>query len=131
MKPLLAAASVAAVALAAVAVALGRATPLKLKLTANPNNKLAYDKGLLRAVLRPAGTKSGKVTIVMKNRSSLPHNVAIKSPKGKIIAKGKVVRKGGTSTVTAVLKKGVGFYSFVCTVPGHEAGGMRGILGVD
>jgi plastocyanin len=126
MKPLLAAASIAAVALTAVAVALGGATVLRL--TANPHNKLAYNKALIRAIL-PSGAKSGRVTIVMTNPSSLRHNVAIKTSNGKIIARGKVVGKGGTSRVTAVLTRG--FYSFVCTVRGHEAGGMRGILGVD
>jgi len=44
--------------------------------------------------------------------------------KGK--SKGKTVKKGGTSTVTATLKKGT--YTFYCPVPGHEAGGMKGKL---
>ena len=67
---------------------------------------------------------AGKVTIMMKNLSPLQHDVAIKG-KG-VSAKGKVVGKGATSTVTATLKKGT--YTFYCSVDGHEAAGMRGQL---
>jgi plastocyanin len=95
-----------------------------LRISAGPSGKLAFSKKRLSA---PAG----KVTIILKNTSALPHNVAIRtgtSAKGKIIKKGKVVRKGGTSRVTATLKKGK--YRYACTVPGHEAAGMWGILTV-
>jgi uncharacterized cupredoxin-like copper-binding protein len=70
--------------------------------------------------------KAGVVTIVMKNVSILPHDVAIKGHG--VHAQGKVVPKGGTSTVTATLKRGS--YEFYCTVPGHEAAGMKGTLTV-
>jgi uncharacterized cupredoxin-like copper-binding protein len=40
--------------------------------------------------------------------------------------KGKIVPKGATSTVSAKLKRGT--YVFYCTVPGHEAAGMKGTL---
>ena len=42
--------------------------------------------------------------------------------------KGKVVGKDGVSKITMKLAKGK--YRFFCTVPGHEAGGMWGILTV-
>ena len=67
---------------------------------------------------------AGKVTIMMKNLSPLQHDVAIKG-KG-VSAKGKVVGKGATSTVTATLKKGT--YTFYCSVDGHAAAGMKGTL---
>jgi plastocyanin len=95
-----------------------------LRISANPRNKLAFTKKRLSA---PAG----RITIVMKNPSSLRHNVAVRSglsAKSKLLAKGKVVGKGGTSKVTVVLKKGK--YRYVCTVPGHEVAGMWGILTV-
>lgn len=95
-----------------------------LRISAGPSGKLAFSKKALSA-------RAGKVTIIMKNTSRLRHNVAIRSgtnAKSRIIAKGKAVGKGGTSKVTASLKKGK--YRFVCTVPGHEAGGMWGILTV-
>lgn len=68
--------------------------------------------------------RHGTVTIVMKNLSVIPHDVAIK---GNGVSKtGKIVAKGATSTVTATLKKGT--YTFLCTVPGHAAAGMKGKL---
>ena len=118
MKRMLALAAVAAVALTAVAIALGATT---LSIPAD-KTKLAFAKKALTA-------KAGKVTLVMPNPSVLPHNVAIRngtSASSRLIAKGQIVGKGGTSRVTATLKKGR--YRFVCTVPGHEAGGMWGIL---
>jgi len=87
-------------------------------------NKLAFSKKALSA---PAG----KITIVMKNGSGLPHNIAIRNgatAKSKLIAKGKVVKKGKSSTVNVTLKRGK--YRYVCTVRGHEAAGMWGILTV-
>lgn len=60
----------------------------------------------------------------MTNLSVLPHNVAIRGNGVKKL--GKVVLKGGTSTVTATLKPGR--YLFYCSVAGHEAGGMKGTL---
>ncbi len=99
-----------------VAQALGATT---LKISAD-KAALKFDKTFLKA---PAG----KVTIVMANPAVLPHNVAIKGP-GIMRMLGKVVLKGGTSTVSMTLKKGT--YTFFCSVPGHEAGGMKGTLKV-
>ncbi|MFL5821467.1 MAG: plastocyanin/azurin family copper-binding protein [Solirubrobacteraceae bacterium] len=93
--------------------------PGTLHLAAVPR-KLAYDKSSLTA-------KPGKVTIVMTNPSSLPHDVAIED--GDVDAKGKVVGTGGTSTVTADLKAGT--YTFYCSVPGHKQAGMKGKLTVE
>jgi len=90
-----------------------------LKVSADPSGKLAYDVSELSA---PAG----KVTISMANPSPLPHNVAIKD--GGVDVKGPVVTTGGTSTVAAELEAGT--YTFYCSVPGHEAAGMKGTLTV-
>lgn len=95
-----------------------------LKITGGAKNKLLFSKKRLVA-------KAGVVTIAMRNLSNVPHNVAIRAgtgAKSKLIAKGKVVRKGKTSTVRATLKKGK--YRYVCTVRGHEKAGMWGILTV-
>ncbi|MEX0673516.1 MAG: plastocyanin/azurin family copper-binding protein [Gaiellaceae bacterium] len=88
-----------------------------LRISADAKGALRYDKTVLRA-------KPGSVTIVMKNPSLLPHNVAVR---GNGVRKlGKVVLKGGTSTVTATLK--AGRYVFFCSVAGHERAGMKGVL---
>lgn len=76
-----------------------------------------FDKKALTAL-------AGKVTIVLKNRSILSHNVAIKG--NGINIKGRVVGRGGTSTVTAKLRPGK--YEFYCSVPGHAQAGMKGTL---
>lgn len=90
-----------------------------LKLKADPAGQLRFDKKALQA-------KAGKVTIVMTNPVSLPHDVAIEG-RG-VDKKGPVVQKGGTSRVTATLKAGK--YTFYCSVPGHREGGMVGTLTV-
>ena len=100
--------------LAAAGVATGATT---LRLSADPHGALKFDKKVLTA-------KAGRITIVMRNLSPLSHNVAIKRLRA--IVKGKIVGKGGTSTVIATLKKGR--YTFYCSVPGHEAAGMKGTL---
>lgn len=116
MIRVLVAAAVAALALTALP-AYGAAHKTVLKISAAPGMTMKYSTTSLRA-------KAGVVTIVMKNLSILPHDVAIKGHGVK--AKGKLVSKGGTSTVTAKLKAGT--YEFYCTVPGHEAAGMKGTL---
>ena len=115
MKRLLATGTtILAVSLVAVgaAVAAPRTTVLHLKATG-----ISYDKKTLHA-------HAGKVTIMMKNLSALKHDVAIKGHG--VNKKGKIVGKGGTSTVTATLKKGK--YEFYCSVDGHAAAGMKGTL---
>jgi plastocyanin len=115
MVAVLAASAVGAAGIAT----LGFAATTK-KLSANPQGQLKYNVTKLAA-------KPGKVTLVMSNPSSVQHNVAIKGNGIKTV-KGKVVGKGGTSKATASLKKGA--YTFFCSVPGHEKGGMKGRLTV-
>jgi len=79
-----------------------------------------------QADAHPLTAPAGKVTIVMANPSPLQHDVAIQG-NGVDVA-GAVVSKGGTSTVSADLKPGT--YTFLCTVDGHAAAGMKGTLTV-
>jgi len=98
----------------------GAATKAKtLNLSADKSGKLKFNKSKLTVT-------RGKVTLVLKNPSDLPHAIAVE---GKGIDKdGKTVQKGGTSKVTVTLKKGT--YEFYCPVDGHKAGGMEGKLTV-
>lgn len=89
-----------------------------LQLTAD-KAQLKYDKTSLEA---PAG----KVTIDLTNPSPIPHDVAIKG--NGVEAKSKVIQNGDKTSVSAKLKPGT--YTFYCTVPGHEAAGMKGTLTV-
>ncbi|MGH3051427.1 MAG: plastocyanin/azurin family copper-binding protein [Gaiellaceae bacterium] len=90
-----------------------------LELVAGPGSELKFDQTSLEA-------SAGEVTITMTNDGDLPHNVAIKG--NGVDEKGEIVQNGGTSTVTATLEAGE--YTFYCSVPGHEAGGMTGTLTV-
>ena len=88
-----------------------------LTIPADPTGALAYrsDK---------ASAPAGAVTIASPNESPIQHNIALK-PGGPV---GPVVGSGGNSTFKATLKPGN--YTFYCSVPGHEAGGMKGTLTV-
>ncbi len=82
--------------------------------------------GQLKFLASSATATAGKVTLRMKNASSVPHDIAIKG--GGLNQVGAVVSGGGVSTVTAALKPGT--YTFYCSVDGHEAAGMAGTLTV-
>jgi plastocyanin len=99
------------------------------KPVAEQNGKLEIDAdptGQLKFLALSATATAGPVTIDMKNTSSTPHDIAI-SGNG-VSAVGKIVSNGGVSTVSATLKPGT--YTFFCTVPGHEAAGMKGTITV-
>jgi plastocyanin len=106
----IAAAVVAAIGVATAAPATGAPTrPAKTYKLSAAKQGLKFNVTTIRA-------KAGKVTLSMANPASFNHAIAIKGH-----GSGKSVGKGGTSTVTATLKKGT--YEFYCPIPGHEAGG--------
>jgi len=92
-----------------------------LTLAADPGGALRFTKTSLTA-------KPGKVTLVMKNPSSagMQHGISIEG--NGVDSDGNIVNPGGTSTVSATLKKGT--YEFYCPVPGHKQAGMTGTLTV-
>lgn len=95
------------------------ATVGAIEISADASNALRYDVAELSA-------EAGTVTISMANPSALPHNVAIKGDGVEV--RGEIVTAGGTSTVSTELTPGT--YTFYCSVPGHEQGGMTGTLTV-
>jgi uncharacterized cupredoxin-like copper-binding protein len=121
---MLAAGVVATVALTGAAAAAtqgAHAAASTVKLKANANGELKFNKSKLSAA-------AGKVTIKMKDPSSsgLAHGIALS---GNGVKKtGKVVNPGKTTKVTATLKAGK--YTYFCPVPGHKQAGMRGTLTV-
>lgn len=92
----------------------------KLEIDASPTGALAFAS--TKATAAP-----GPLQILSMNASSTPHNIAIKDASGKV-TEGKVVQGGATSQFSANLKPGT--YEFLCTVPGHADGGMKGELTV-
>jgi plastocyanin len=92
----------------------------KLEIDANPSGALAFASS-------KASAPPGPLEILSANESPVQHNIAIKDEGGKLV-EGNVVGTGGTSSLRADLKPGK--YEFLCTVPGHEEGGMKGELTV-
>jgi plastocyanin len=88
-----------------------------LQIEADPSGALRFTEDSLQA-------NAGEVEIVMENPSSLPHNVALEG--NGVDEKGEIVGKGEQSTVSATVAPGT--YEFYCSVPGHEAAGMKGEL---
>jgi plastocyanin len=86
----------------------------------------ANPSGLLKFEASSATAKAGKVTLRMKNASSVMHDIAIQG--GGVSEVGPIVSNGGVSTVAATLKPGT--YTFYCSVDGHAAAGMKGTLTV-
>lgn len=100
----------------------------EVTLPADPEGQLAFvsgskaNPGKATVVTAPVGA----VTLKMPNESPIQHNIAIKG--AGVNEQGQVVGTGGTSEVTATVESGT--YTFYCSVPGHEAGGMKGTLKV-
>ncbi len=64
----------------------------------------------------------GKVTFRLVNKGKVAHDLRVA---GKTSAK---VQPGKTGMLLVTLKKGK--YAYLCTVPGHAAAGMKGVLTV-
>jgi plastocyanin len=90
----------------------------KLKLTADPDGGLTFDKTELTA-------KPGKVTITMDNPSDVPHAVEVE---GNGVEKETKTLTQGKASVSVDLKAGK--YEFYCPVDGHKEAGMEGTLTV-
>lgn len=89
-----------------------------LELATDPGGGLEFDKTALEA---PAG----KISIVLTNESSVPHNVSIEG--NGVDVEGETF-SGGERTLTVTLEPGT--YTFYCSVPGHRQAGMEGTLTV-
>ena len=67
--------------------------------------------------------KPGKATFVFKNVGHIEHDFKIN---GKVTP---LIRPGKTATLAITFKK-KGKYTYLCTVPGHAAAGMKGAFTV-
>jgi len=90
-----------------------------LTIPADPSGALAFQ-------FSKANATAGQVTLEMPNKSGITHDISIKG--NGVNQQGPRVGQGGTSKVNVNLKPGT--YTFYCSVPGHEAGGMKGTLTV-
>jgi uncharacterized cupredoxin-like copper-binding protein len=62
---------------------------------------------------------AGKITFDVQNAGNIPHDLAIKGMKEQT----ELIPAGGSAKLTVTLKPGT--YELWCTVPGHEAAGMK------
>ena len=63
--------------------------------------------------------KAGQITFVAKNDGKIPHDLAVKETGDKT----KEIPPGGSAELKVNLKPGK--YELYCTIPGHEAAGMK------
>ena len=72
--------------------------------------------------LSPSSAKPGKVTFRFTNKGRLKHDFKIAGKATKVLSAGKA------QSLSVTLKKGS--YSYLCTVRGHAAAGMKGTFRV-
>jgi hypothetical protein len=73
-----------------------------------------------------AKAPAGVLIAQLQNNGQDDHDLAVRNPKGQIIARTKVVHHGGLGQLRVRLKPGR--YQLVCTLADHEARGMRTLL---
>jgi len=73
-------------------------------------------------VLSKKRVPRGTVIFVVTNRGTAPHDFKIKGKKTPLLPAGK------SATLKVVFPKGK--FPYLCTVPGHAAAGMKGVLTV-
>lgn len=93
----------------------------KLSLVANPDGELKYNTTKLNA-------KPGNITIALTNDSSTPHDVTVSDSSDEQLGQSETVTKADTSL--ELNDVAAGSYTFFCSLPGHEAAGMKGTLTV-
>lgn len=72
----------------------------------------------------PTALTAGPVTFQVKNTGKIPHDLAIKETGDKT----KEIPAGGTAELKVTLKPGK--YELYCSIPGHEAAGMKLVVTV-
>jgi uncharacterized cupredoxin-like copper-binding protein len=88
--------------------------------SANATTVRVAAKDTLRFALSRRSAPHGKVIFKVTNKGRLRHDFKIAGKKTKLLGHNQ------TATLTVRLRKGK--YKYVCTVPGHAAGGMKGIF---
>jgi uncharacterized cupredoxin-like copper-binding protein len=108
---------------ASVAAVLVIALPASGAQTATVVNVTAGKPVELKFTLSKKSVAKGVVTFKVTNKGVLEHDFKIG---GKVTKK---LKAGQTATLKVTFKK-AGKFPFLCTVPGHAAGGMKGLLAV-
>jgi uncharacterized cupredoxin-like copper-binding protein len=106
----------------------GAATVTNVTVTAGQPTEFGF-------VLSSKTPKSGIIVFKVTNKGNVPHDFQLCSGRNKPLANScagrsaKMISPGQSDTlrVTVTLK---GTYEYLCTVPGHAAAGMKGLLKV-
>jgi uncharacterized cupredoxin-like copper-binding protein len=88
--------------------------PAKPAATTAPVSEVEF-----KITLASTAFKAGEITFEVKNDGKIPHDLAIKGTADKT----DLIPAGGTAELKVTLKAGK--YELYCTVPGHEAAGMK------
>jgi uncharacterized cupredoxin-like copper-binding protein len=81
--------------------------------------KVVATESEFKIALSSTSVKAGPVTFEAKNAGKIPHDLAIKETGDKT----KEIAPGSTAELKVTLKPGK--YEVYCTLPGHEAAGMK------
>jgi uncharacterized cupredoxin-like copper-binding protein len=81
--------------------------------------KVPVSETEFKITLASTNLKAGEITFEAKNDGKIPHDLAIKGTSDKT----ELISPGGTAELKVTLKAGK--YELFCTVPGHEAAGMK------
>jgi uncharacterized cupredoxin-like copper-binding protein len=119
-KPLLALLTASVLAVLAVGFLAGAGSATSTSSAASTRITVAASE--FKFVLSKKTVPAGTVTFVVKNRGNVAHDFKIHGKKTPLIT------PGASKTLKVVFKKGK--YPYLCTVPGHAAAGMKGILTV-
>jgi len=84
--------------------------------------KIVVAASEFKFVLTKKTVPHGTVVFVVKNKGNVAHDFKIHGKKTPLIT------PGASKTLKVVFKKGK--YPYLCTVPGHAAAGMKGVLTV-
>ena len=86
-------------------------------------------------IVKPSAVKRGVIVFKITNKGALPHDFTLCSKSGSSLANSCRGRSSGqispgqSKTLrVSVLSKGT--YEYLCSVPGHAAGGMKGLIKV-
>ncbi len=101
-----------------------------ITVTAGQPSELAFK------VSKASGIPAGTVTFKFTNKGKISHDFKICTSPAKTSAANSCVGKvtailapGKSATLTVKLSKS-GKYEYLCTVPGHAAAGMKGLIGI-
>jgi uncharacterized cupredoxin-like copper-binding protein len=86
---------------------------------AKPQTKVPVSETEFKITTDLTSFKAGQITFVAKNDGKIPHDLAVKETGDKT----KEIPPGGTAELKVTLKPGK--HELYCTLPGHEAAGMK------